>query len=138
MIIMIMMMVMMVMMVKKVKVNMKMLIMRLVLKTDTRLGSPSNTTLRILSVKGGGVPPKSVTPFLPGKKSVKGGGSTPLTDKIRKVVFEGLPKQLGTFLTCMLHRTKSSCHELTSGTYFTITLLGGGLSLREIIEHTLM
>ena len=41
--------------------------------------------------KGGGVPPKSVTPFLPGKKSVKGGG-TPLTDKIRKVVFEVFPK----------------------------------------------
>ena len=39
----------------------------------------------------GGVPPKSVSPFLPGKKSVKGGG-TPLTDKIRKVVFDPSPK----------------------------------------------
>ena len=27
------------------------------------------------------------------------------------------------FFTCMLHRTKSSCQELTSGTYLTITLL---------------
>ena len=27
-------------------------------------------------------------------------------------------------LTCILHLTKSSCQELTSGTYFTITLLG--------------
>ena len=27
-------------------------------------------------------------------------------------------------LTCLLHLTKSSCQELTSGTYFTITLLG--------------
>ena len=26
-------------------------------------------------------------------------------------------------LTCILHLTKSSCQELTSGTYFTITLL---------------
>ena len=32
-------------------------------------------------------------------------------------------------LTCILHLTKSSCQELTSGTYFTITLLGkDGLS----------
>ena len=44
------------------------------------------------SVKGGsGVPPKSVTPFLPKKLSRKGRGGTPLTDKIRKVVIEGLP-----------------------------------------------
>ena len=27
------------------------------------------------------------------------------------------------YFTCMLHRTKSSCQELTSGTYLTITLL---------------
>ena len=41
----------------------------------TYLGKGSNTTLRILSVKGGrGVPPKSVTPFLPKVLSVKGGG----------------------------------------------------------------
>ena len=45
-----------------------------------------------MSVKGGGgVPPKSVTFFLAKILSVKGGG-TPLTDKIRKVVFEVLPK----------------------------------------------
>ena len=44
-----------------------------------------------MSVKGGGVvPPKSVTFFLAKILSVKGGG-TPLTDKIRKVVFEVLP-----------------------------------------------
>ena len=43
------------------------------------------------SVKGGrGVPPKSVTPFLPKILSKKGGG-TPLTDKIRKVVFDVAP-----------------------------------------------
>ena len=42
------------------------------------LGKPSNTTLRILSVKGGaGVPPKSVTPFSLKKKSVKGGRGVP-------------------------------------------------------------
>ena len=64
--------------------------------------------------QGGGVPPKSITPFLgifeqknvrKGVKDTphvrnslfaenfvcKGGGGTPLTDKIRKVVFEGLP-----------------------------------------------
>jgi len=49
-----------------------------------------------MSVKGeGGVPPKSVTFFLPKILSVKGGGGggTPLTDKIRKVVFEVLPKK---------------------------------------------
>ena len=45
-----------------------------------------------MSVKGGGgVPPKSVTFFLAKILSVKGGG-TPLTDKIRKVVFEVFPK----------------------------------------------
>ena len=32
--------------------------------------------------KGGGLPPKSVTPFLPGKKSVKGG-----TPQIRNLFF---------------------------------------------------
>ena len=37
----------------------------------------SNTTLRILSVKGGGVPPKSVTPFLLKILSVKGGRGVP-------------------------------------------------------------
>ena len=42
------------------------------------LGRTSNTTLRILSVKGGaGVPPKSVTPFSMKKKSVKGGRGVP-------------------------------------------------------------
>ena len=42
------------------------------------LGRTSNTTLRILSVKGGGgVPPKSVTPFLPKILSVKGGRGVP-------------------------------------------------------------
>ena len=40
------------------------------------LGARSNTTLRILSVKGG-VPPKSVTPLLPKILSVKGGGGVP-------------------------------------------------------------
>ena len=44
-----------------------------------------------MSVKGeGGVPPKSVTFF--GENFVqKGGGGTPLTDKIRKVVFDPFP-----------------------------------------------
>jgi len=46
-----------------------------------------------MSVKGeGGVPPKSVTFFLAKILSVKGGG-TPLTNKIRKVVFEVLPEE---------------------------------------------
>ena len=41
-------------------------------------GGPSNTTLQILSVKGGrGVPPKSVTPFSLKTKSVKGGRGVP-------------------------------------------------------------
>ena len=55
-----------------------------------------------MSVKGegGGVPPKSVTFFLAKILSVKGGGGTPLTDKIRKVVFEVLPNALAAnFLT---------------------------------------
>ena len=45
-----------------------------------------------MSVKGGrGVPPKSVIFF--GKNFVrKGGGGTPLADKIRKVVFDPFPK----------------------------------------------
>ena len=44
----------------------------------TILGKTSNTILRILSVKGGGgVPPKSITPFLPKILSVKGGGGVP-------------------------------------------------------------
>ena len=42
-------------------------------------------------VGGGAVPPKSVTPSSPQILSVKGGGGTPLTDKIRKVVFEVFP-----------------------------------------------
>ena len=44
--------------------------------------------------KGGGglLLPKSVTFFLTKILSVKGGGGTPLTDKIRKVVFEVFPK----------------------------------------------
>ena len=48
------------------------------------LGKPSNTTLRILSVKGGGVPPKSVTPFLPKKIHKWGGRGTP---QIRNLFF---------------------------------------------------
>ena len=42
---------------------------------------------------GNGGTHKSVTPFLPKKKIRKEGGGrcTPLTDKIRKVVFDGLP-----------------------------------------------
>ena len=41
---------------------------------------------------GGGLPPESVTPFSLKKKSVKGRrGGTPLTDKIRKVIFDPLP-----------------------------------------------
>ena len=47
------------------------------------LGRTSNTTLRILSVKGGGVPPKSVTPFLLKILSVRGGGSTPGVPPLR-------------------------------------------------------
>ena len=45
------------------------------------LGRTSNTTLRILSVKGGGggVPPKSVTTLLPKILSVKGGGVPPIS-----------------------------------------------------------
>ena len=43
----------------------------------TSLGATSNTTLRILSVKGGGVPPKSVTHFLAKILSVKGEGGVP-------------------------------------------------------------
>ena len=47
-----------------------------------------------MSVKGGrGVPPKSVTFFCAKILFVNGGG-TPLTDKIRKVVFDVLPKRL--------------------------------------------
>ena len=48
-----------------------------------------------MSVKGGGGPPKSVTFFLEKILSVKGGG-TPLTEKIRKVVFLVFPYLLGT------------------------------------------
>ena len=45
-----------------------------------------------MSVKGGGGgPPQPVTFFLEKILSVKGGGGTPLTDKIRKVVFEVFP-----------------------------------------------
>ena len=58
-----------------------------------QLGSPSNTTLRILSVKGGGTP-QIRNSFFAGKKIRKGGGGTPLTDKIRKVVFEVFPKYI--------------------------------------------
>ena len=46
-------------------------------KEEGHIGRTSNTTLRILSVKGWGVPPKSVTPFLPKILSVKGGGDPP-------------------------------------------------------------
>ena len=54
-----------------------------------------------MSVKGGGgVPPKSVTFFLAKILSVKGGG-TPLTDKIRKVVFEVLPKVQNVSQLCL-------------------------------------
>ena len=43
------------------------------------------------SVKGGGIPRKSVTPSLPKKIVGKGGGGTPLTEQIRKVVFDVAP-----------------------------------------------
>ena len=44
------------------------------------------------SVKGGGGTPQIRNSLLAGKKIRKGGvGGTPLTDKIRKVVFDGLP-----------------------------------------------
>ena len=41
------------------------------------LGKPSNTTLRILSVKGGGSTPQIRNPLFAEKKSVKGGRGVP-------------------------------------------------------------
>ena len=47
-------------------------------KFNLILGRTSNTTLRILSVKGGaGVPPKSVTPFSLKKNPQRGEGGYP-------------------------------------------------------------
>ena len=46
-----------------------------------------------MSAKGGGSTPMSETPFLPKILSIKGGEGTPLLDKIRKVVFDRLPKE---------------------------------------------
>ena len=44
--------------------------------------------------KGGeGGTPQICNSFFTGKKIRKGGGGTPLTDKIRKVVFDTLPKR---------------------------------------------
>ena len=58
--------------------------------TNCQLGRPSNTTLQILSVKGGeGVPPKYVTPFSLKVLSVKGGRGVP-----PKSVTHFLPKML--------------------------------------------
>ena len=46
-----------------------------------------------MSVKGeGGYPPQSVTFFFAKKLSVKGGVGTPLTDKIRNVIFDPFPR----------------------------------------------
>ena len=43
---------------------------------------------------GGGGPPQTRNLFLAKILSVKGGWGTPLTDKIRKVVFDVLPEQI--------------------------------------------
>ena len=58
------------------------------------LGRPSKTTWWIFSAKWGGVPPTSAKGFWAGWFSVKGGWGTPLAEKIRWVVFDGLPIQI--------------------------------------------
>ena len=86
-----------------------------------------------MSVKGeGGVPPKSVTFFLAKILSVKGGGGTPLTDKIRKVVFEGLPYGLSEFDSLLL----GSSVQLT-GPRYLLTLTSRRMACSRVFHQKL-
>ena len=59
-------------------------------KRESSVGCKCHFTVR---KGGGGVPSMSVTPVLPNILSLRGGrGGTPITDKIRKVVFDVAPQ----------------------------------------------